>query len=82
MAHSDDGQAVSLSLFGQKTGQNAKGQHLAASAQSSALVSALRSLSSVALSSAQVPGVYHAFYPPFAKGTSLLCKTGDISTLH
>lgn len=21
-------------------------------------------------------------YPPFAKGTSLLCKTGDISTLH
>jgi hypothetical protein len=21
-------------------------------------------------------------YPPFAKGTSLLCRTGDISTLH
>jgi hypothetical protein len=37
------------------------------------LVSALRSLSSVALSSAQVPSVYHIPYLPFRKG--------DISTL-
>ena len=38
------------------------------------LVSALRSLSSVALSSAQVPSVYHIPFPPFRKG--------DISTLQ
>ncbi len=38
------------------------------------LVSALRSLSSVALPSAQVPSVYHIPDPPFRKG--------DISTLQ
>jgi len=38
------------------------------------LVSALGSLSSVALSSAQVSSVYHIPYPPFRKG--------DISTLQ
>jgi len=40
--------------------------------------SALRS----ALSSARVPDVYHVFLSPFAKGTSLLCRFGDISILH
>jgi hypothetical protein len=59
---------VSLSLLGQKTGQNAKGQRLSASDQFMALVSALRSLSSVALSSAQVPPVYHAFFSPLKRG--------------
>jgi hypothetical protein len=44
------------------------------SAQSSALVSALRSLSSVALSSARVPEVYHIRFLSPAKG--------DISTLQ
>jgi hypothetical protein len=45
------------------------------------LVSALRLLSSRAVPSARVPGFYHAHYQPFPKGTFLLCKKGDISTL-
>src|SRR5665647_382082 len=72
----------SLSLFGQNTGQKRKGQNLLASAQFMALVSALRSLSSVALPSTRVPLVYHSFFQSSTKGTSLLCRLGDISTLH
>jgi len=49
---------MSFALFGQKAGQKQKGQILAVSAQLMALVSALRSLSSVALSSARVTPVY------------------------
>jgi hypothetical protein len=65
---------MSLSLFGQKAGQKQKGQILTVSAQLMALVSALRSLSSVALSSARVPSVYQLF--------SASLRQGDISTLH
>ena len=65
---------MSLALFGQKAGQIQKGQNLAVSAQLMALVSALRSLSSVALPSARVPSVY----PPF----SVTLRPGDISTLQ
>jgi hypothetical protein len=82
MAHPEIGWLMSLSLFGQRLGRKQKGSALAASAQSSAFVSALRSLSSVALSSARMLSVYHAFFPTPAKGTSLLCRIGDISTLH
>ena len=52
---------LSLSLSRQKAGQKQKGQILSVSAQLMALVSALRSLSSVALSSARVSPVYHLF---------------------
>jgi hypothetical protein len=65
---------MSLSLPGQKAGQKQKGQILAVSAQLMALVSALRSLSSVALSSARVPSVYQPF--------SAALQHGDISTLQ
>jgi hypothetical protein len=65
---------LSLSLYGQKAGQKQKGQILAVSAQLMALVSALRSLSSVALSSARVPSVYQPF--------SAVLRRGDISTLQ
>ncbi len=81
MAQIDFGQPLSLSLSAKDWAER-KGQNLSGSAQSPALVSALRSLSSVALSSARAFGVYHRYYPPFAKGTSLLCRKGDISTLH
>ena len=65
---------MSLSLTGQNTGQKQKGQSLPVPAQCMAPVSALRSLSSVALSSARVQPVYHLF----------LCTLlrGDISTLQ
>lgn len=65
---------MSLSRTGQKAGQKHKGQSLAVSAQLMALVSALRSLSSVALSSARVPSVYLPF--------SAVLRHGDISTLQ
>ena len=65
---------LSLSLSRQKAGQKQKGQILSVSAQLMALVSALRSLSSVALSSARVSPVYHSL--------SLPLRLGDISTLH
>jgi len=65
---------MSVALLGQKAGQKQKGQILAVSAQLMALVSALRSLSSVALSSARVPSVYHPF--------SASLRPGDISTLQ
>ena len=67
-------QIMSLSLTRQKAGQKQKGQILAVSAQLMALVSALGSLSSVALSSARVLPVYHPF--------SLSLLQGDISTLQ
>jgi len=54
MAQTDPGRILSLSLSSQKAGQKQKGQILAVSAQLMALVSALGSLSSVALSSARV----------------------------
>jgi hypothetical protein len=65
---------MSLSLNGQKAGQKQKGQILAVSAQLMALVSALGSLSSVALSFARVASVYHPF--------SSTLRQGDISTLQ
>ena len=54
MAQTDPERIVSLSLSSQKAGQKQKGQSLAVSAQLMALVSALGSRSSVALSSARV----------------------------
>ena len=74
MAQTNPERTVSLSLSRQKAGQKQKGQILSVSAQLMALGSALGSLSSVALSSAQVPSVYHIPNLP-------LCK-GDISTLQ
>ena len=82
MAQTDPGRILSLSLSSQKAGQKQKGQILAVSAQLMALVSALGSLSSVALSSARVlislpplspfPSARGHFY--FAEqGTFLLC---------
>ena len=65
---------MSLALIGQKAGQKQKGQILAVSAQLMALMSALRSLSSVALPSARVSSVYHPF--------STSPRQGDISTLQ
>jgi hypothetical protein len=68
---------MSLSLIGQKAGQKQKGQILAVSAQLMALVSALRSLSSVALSSARVSPVYQPFSASFQQGdNSTLQKRG------
>ena len=64
---------VSLSLSAKNWAER-KEQSLLGSAQSSALVSALRSLSSVALSSARVLSVYHVFLSTLRKG--------DISTLQ
>ena len=74
MAQTNPNWPVSLSLFGQKAGQKQKGQILSVSAQLMALVSALGSLSSVALSSAQVLPVYQPFPLPLLQG--------DISTLQ
>lgn len=74
MAPTDPQHTLSLALAGQKAGQKQKGQILAVSAQLMALVSALGSLSSVTLSSARVPLVYHP------SPSSL--HRGDISTLH
>ena len=74
MAQTNPERTVSLSLSGQKAGQKQKGQILSVSAQLMALASALRSLSSVALSSARVTPVYQPF------SASLL--QGDISTLQ
>lgn len=74
MPQTDPERTMSLSLAGQKTGQKQKGQILSASAQLMAPVSALRLLSSVALSSARARPVYHPF--------SLSLLQGEISTLH
>jgi hypothetical protein len=83
MAQTNPDRTLSLSLSGQKAGQKQKGQILAVSAQLMALMSALRSLSSVALSSARVVDQSITLFPsPFIRGTFLLCRTGDISTLH
>jgi hypothetical protein len=82
MAQTEIRWPVSLSLFGQKLGRKQKG-------------SAIRHLPSLRRScrrsgcSPAEPYPPHEcqhsimhFYLPFAKGTSLLCRTGDISTLH
>jgi len=74
MADPKPQQIMSFALPGQKAGQKQKGQSLAVSAQLMALVSALRSLSSVALSSARVTPVYQPF--------SASPRLGDISTLQ
>jgi len=74
MAQTDSDRRLSFSLASQKAGQKQKGQILAVSAQLMALVSALGSLSSVALSSARVAPVYHPF--------SSTLPQGDISTLQ
>jgi hypothetical protein len=74
MAQINPDRRLSFSLSCQKAGQKQKGQILAVSAQLMALVSALRSLSSVALSSARVSPVYHPFPTPL--------RQGDISTLQ
>jgi len=54
MSQTDSNRGLSLSLPGQKAGQKRKRQILSVSAQLMALVSALGSLSSVALSSERV----------------------------
>jgi hypothetical protein len=78
MAQTEIRWLVSLSLFGQKLGRKQKG-------------SAFRHLPSLRRSGCSLAEPYpphecqHSimpFYLPFAKGTSLLCRTGDISTLH
>jgi hypothetical protein len=81
MAQTDWGQWVSLSLSA-KNRAKSKEQSVTRSALS--LASCRRSGRSPAL-----PYPPHECYqstisthPPFAKGTSLLCKKGDISTLH
>ena len=74
MAQTNSDWHLSLSLSSQKAGQKQKGQILAVSAQLMALVSALRSLSSVALSSARVLSVYQPF--------SAVLRRGDFSTLQ
>ena len=82
MPQTEFSRKVSLSLFGQKTGRNQKGRTVPASALF--LDSCRRSGRSPAL-----PYPPHEcqectmpFDHPFAKGTSLLCRKGDISTLH
>jgi len=74
MAQVDPMRRLSFSLSSPKAGQKQKGQILAVSAQLIALVSALGSLSSVALSSARVASVYHPSTSPLLQG--------DISTLQ
>jgi hypothetical protein len=74
MAQTNSDWHLSFSPSSQKAGQKQKGQILAVSAQLMALVSALRSLSSGALSSARVPSVYQPF--------SAVLRRGDISTLQ
>lgn len=81
MAQTDWGQQVSLSLSA-KDRAKSKEQSFIGSALSSA--SCRRSGRSPAL-----PYPPHECYqstisthPPFLKGTSLLCRIGDISTLH
>ena len=74
LAQTDPNQSLSLALSGQNTGQKPKGQDRPVPAQCMALVAALGSLSSVALSSARVEQVYH-FLPSVP-------LRGDISTLH
>jgi len=74
LAQIDPQPTASLALSGQKTGQKQKGQNRSVPAQFMALVSAPGSLSSVALSSARVPAVYHL--SPFS------LHPGDISTLQ
>jgi hypothetical protein len=74
LALTDPHSTLSLALSGQETGQKQKGQNRSVPAQFMALVSALGSLSSVALSSARVPAVYHL--------SSLSLHPGDISTLQ
>jgi len=74
MAWTNPDRRLSFSLSGQKAGQKQKGQILAVSAQLMALVSALGSLSSVALSSVRVTRVYHPSLSSLPQG--------DISTLQ
>ena len=74
MAQTDPHQTMSLALSRQETGQKQKGQNFSVPAQFLALVSALGSLSSVALSSARVQQVYHRLPPTLLPG--------DISTLQ
>lgn len=70
VAQTDPRSNLSLSLSGQETGQKQKGQNFSVPAQFLALVAALGSLSSVALSSARVLPVYHLFPTPLRPGDS------------
>jgi len=72
MAQTEVGRQMSLSLFA-KNWAECNEQSNVRSAQSSALVSALESVSTGALSSARVSTVYHAYLSTLGKG--------DISTL-
>src|SRR3972149_8476364 len=74
LAQTDAEPTLSLSLYGQETGQKQNGQYLPVPAQFMALVSALGSLSRVALSSARALPVYHRLPPTLLPG--------DISTLQ
>ena len=73
MAQIDKGWSVSLSLSAKNWAERKRAVPFGI-CPVFGLVSALRSLSSVALSSAQVPGVYHT---PFST-----LRKGDISTLQ
>jgi hypothetical protein len=73
MAQIDMGQSVSFSLSAKNWAERKRAVPFGI-CPVFGLVSALRSLSSVALPSAQVPSVYHIPDPPFRKG--------DISTLQ
>lgn len=82
MAQIECGHWVSLSLSAKNRAESQE-QSVICSALSSALVSAL----GVALQRCSYPPHERlestmTSYPPFAKGTSLLCRLGDISTLH
>jgi hypothetical protein len=81
MAQTDIGWALSFSLFAENWAES-KEQSDRRSAQSSA--SCRRSGCSPAepYPPHECRDSIMPFYPPFAKGTSLLCQKGDISTLH
>lgn len=81
MAQTELNRRMSLSLSA-KNRADKKGQSLSDSALSSA--SCRRSGRSLALPYPphECPQFTTAGYPPLAEGTSLLCRIGDISTLH
>jgi hypothetical protein len=81
MAQTEIGWPVSLSLFGQRLGRKQKGSAIRL------LPSLRRSCQRSGCSPAEPYPPHECqdsimpFYQPFPKGTSLLCRKGDISTL-
>ena len=82
MAQTNPDRTLSLSLSGQKAGQKQKGQILAVSAQLMALVSAQVALQRCPILCTSADQSTTPFPCPFDWGTFLLCRLGDISTLH